>query len=77
MYQLQRLLGSQTLDNGERVGDVVPLTDITQPIDVVPAHGATINHRLTHVNSLEIPVTFLLNNFDEKETYYSLLSEFL
>lgn len=78
MYVLQRHMRTARRDGEKiRMGDIVPMTDITQPVELIPIHGASIDPHITSHNSLEIPSHFYLNNFDDKETYTSLLSEFL
>jgi hypothetical protein len=60
--------------NGVRMGDVFPLLNIQQMVQLVPRFGAVANPAFTKDNSMEIGQEYLLNNFDDKETFHVILS---
>jgi len=69
MYVLKR---AQRAD-GSRMGDIIPLSHIRAPVDLVPRYMRAADIRLTKETSLEYSSEFLLNNFFDKQLYYSLL----
>jgi hypothetical protein len=60
--------------NGARMGDIIPLMDVREIVELVPRFGAVMDKRLTFDNSLEIYDTFFMNNFADKETFHAVLS---
>ncbi|KAH9166213.1 hypothetical protein EDB89DRAFT_2115908 [Lactarius sanguifluus] len=78
MYLVRRQFRAPTVGSGERMrmGDITPIIDIARAVDIVPVYGARMDPRITAENSLDIPTDFYLNDFSDKEIYYTLLSEF-
>ncbi|KAH8985112.1 hypothetical protein EDB86DRAFT_3066078 [Lactarius hatsudake] len=78
MYLVWRQFRAPTVGSGERMhmGDITPIIDIARAVDIVPVYGARMDPRITAENSLDIPTDFYLNDFSDKEIYYTLLSEF-
>ncbi|KIM88976.1 hypothetical protein PILCRDRAFT_61652 [Piloderma croceum F 1598] len=70
MFLLHRHMRS----NGQRMGDIVCLTDIREVVELVPNFGVQMDDKLDCNNSLNIPNTFYLNNFADKEMFHSILS---
>lgn len=68
MYVLKRALRM----DGTRVGDIIPLTQIRMPVDLVPVFGASADCRLTAQNSLACSYSFHLNKYVDKESYAML-----
>lgn len=68
MYVLKRALRS----SADRMGDIIPLTNIRAFANLVPRFGATADPRLTMFNTLEHSREFLLNRFFDKNIYYPL-----
>ena len=60
--------------NGSRMGDIFRLTDIMEIVELVPRFGARMDEQINCDNSLEIPDTFYLNNFADKENFHAILS---
>jgi hypothetical protein len=58
--------------NGVRMGDVIPLSQLRAPINLVPCFGATADKRLTVYNSMEHAAEFWLNEYWEKHTFFAL-----
>ncbi|KAG2737513.1 hypothetical protein P692DRAFT_20761563, partial [Suillus brevipes Sb2] len=58
--------------NGVRMGDVIPLSQLRAPINLVPRFGATADKRLTVYNSMEHAAEFWLNEYWEKHTFFAL-----
>jgi len=78
MYLLQQHFFSTASCMQEPVwmGDVIPLTDVQQAIDIIPVFGQARNRDIDSTNALELSNTFYLNNFSSKELYHALLSNF-
>ncbi|KAH7910711.1 hypothetical protein BJ138DRAFT_1087120 [Hygrophoropsis aurantiaca] len=60
--------------NSTRLGDIVPLEDVRQVIQLVPKFGKEISPTLDSENSLEVAREFYINNFADKETFHAILS---
>jgi len=60
--------------NGERMGDIICLTEVRECVELVPRFGAKMDDWLNCDNSLEISDSFYLNNFADKETFHAILS---
>ncbi|KAG1835925.1 hypothetical protein DFJ58DRAFT_719208 [Suillus subalutaceus] len=58
--------------NGVRMGDVIPLSQLRAPINLVPRFGATADKHLTVYNSMEHAAEFWLNEYWEKHTFFAL-----
>lgn len=58
--------------NGERIGDVIPLSYLRSPVHLVPRFGNNASPRLTKYTSHELSNEFWLNHYWNKQLYYSL-----
>ncbi|KAF8425394.1 hypothetical protein L210DRAFT_3653181 [Boletus edulis BED1] len=58
--------------SGERLGDVVPLSQVRAFAHLIPRFGATADTRLTAYNSFEHSTEFYLNKYFDKNTYFAL-----
>ncbi|EGO22837.1 hypothetical protein SERLADRAFT_371115 [Serpula lacrymans var. lacrymans S7.9] len=78
MYVVERLFHNRITASGERLrmGSIYPLNTIHLPVDLIPVFGAVMDRNITASNSLEIPTMFYVNNFSDKETYNTFLTEF-
>jgi hypothetical protein len=68
MYVLKRSLRA----DGSRLGDVIPLENLSAPADLIPRFHGKADVRLTKQSSLEFSPEFLLNKFFEKDLYYAM-----
>lgn len=78
MYLLQRKYRSQILPNGKRMrmGDIIVMSDVLYPVEVIPVFGAVMDRRINCHNSLELPDLFYLNNFSDKEMHHHFVYNF-
>ncbi|KAG1856595.1 hypothetical protein C8R48DRAFT_749162 [Suillus tomentosus] len=58
--------------NGNRMGDIIPVSQLRAPVQLVPRFGATADKRLSAYNSLEHAAEFWLNEFWDKSTFFAL-----
>ncbi|KAG1899326.1 uncharacterized protein F5891DRAFT_1128984 [Suillus fuscotomentosus] len=58
--------------NGTWVGDVIPVTQLRAPVNLVPRFGASADNRLTPYNSMEHASQFWLNRYCDKNVYFPL-----
>jgi hypothetical protein len=58
---------------GHRFGDVVPLTQLRGPVQLVPRFGSQADPHLTMENSHECSGEFWLNKYSDKNMFWSLL----
>ena len=76
MYRLEREF-RQTEGQMIRKGEVVPLSTITNRASISPIHGLEMDRGLSSLNSLELPRSFYVNDFVDKELYHTYLTELL
>lgn len=70
MFQVVRSLRSNP--SKDRKGDIVELTDIWRPVQLIPKFGTICPKEWTADNAVELADTFLVNCFLDKETYQSV-----
>ncbi|KAG1908717.1 uncharacterized protein F5891DRAFT_1124384 [Suillus fuscotomentosus] len=58
--------------NGTLVGDIIPLTQIKAPVNLIPHFGASADSRFTSQNSMEHASEFWVNKFWDKNTFFPL-----
>ena len=68
MHLLKRAIRA----NGERIGEVIPVTFIRSPAHLIPHFGTEAHSRLTKLSSYELSTEFWLNKYWSKEFYYAL-----
>jgi hypothetical protein len=68
MYALKRSLRA----DGTRMGNVIPVTNLRAPADIIPRFQEKADTRLTKENTLEYSQEFLLNKFFAPELFFSL-----
>jgi hypothetical protein len=60
--------------NGSRMGDIIPLSEVREVVELVPQFGSKMDINLNSVNSLELADSFYMNHFADKETFHVILS---
>lgn len=60
--------------DGKALGDIVPLDDVDQVIQLIPKFDSRVPRDMTCNNSLEICEEFYVNSFADKETFHAILS---
>ncbi|KAG1822264.1 hypothetical protein EV424DRAFT_1472203 [Suillus variegatus] len=60
----------------QRLGAVIPITDVTHAVELIPVYSEGANHMVSAATSMEVYERFYLNNFSDKELYHSLHSDF-
>lgn len=68
------LLQSHRRSDRSRMGDIIPLTDVREIVELVPCYGPKMDRKLDCNNSLDIWDSFYLNNFADKETFHAILT---
>ena len=58
--------------DGSRMGDIVPLTNLRAPADLIPLFHLKADKRLTKASLLEYNEEFSLNKFFDLELFFSL-----
>ncbi|KAG2122736.1 hypothetical protein DEU56DRAFT_745840 [Suillus clintonianus] len=66
------LLKRAKRSNGNRMGDVIPVSQLRAPVNLIPRFGAAADKRLTAYNSMEHAAEFWLNEFWEKSKFFAL-----
>lgn len=70
MFIVKRHLRS----NGHPLGDIIPLDDVCQPVQLIPKFSSKVPPKMTCDNCLDIGREFLVNSFADKETFHAILS---
>lgn len=65
MYVMKRALRADS----SRIGDIIPLSRLRTPVDLIPLCGGKADTRLTSHNSSEYTSEFILNKYWDKESY--------
>ena len=68
MYVLKRALRASL----RRFGDIIPLSQLRGPVQLVPCFGEAADSRLTMQNSLHYSPEFWLNPYANKESFWAL-----
>lgn len=58
-----------------RLGAVIPLTDVTHAVELIPMYGTGADRTVGAATSMELYEHFYLNNFSDKEIYHALRSD--
>ncbi|KAG1856135.1 hypothetical protein F4604DRAFT_1590413 [Suillus subluteus] len=58
--------------NNDRIGDVIPVTQIVAPVHLIPRFGRKADPRLTMQSSINHTTEFYLNKFWNKELFFAL-----
>lgn len=66
------LLKQAVRADGERIGEVIPLTFIRSPVHLIPYFSIKAHSRLNKLSSYELSTEFWLNKYWSKELYYAL-----
>lgn len=70
MYKVQR---HPPRANGTRKGDIIPLSDIWQAVELSPCiEGSEADRRLTCDNSLDLPKYWHINSFSDKHIFQTV-----
>ncbi|KAG2347324.1 hypothetical protein BDR05DRAFT_1040781 [Suillus weaverae] len=59
-------------DRAIRCGTIIPLTDITHAVEIIPVYQGPLGRDVNSGNSQEVFDDYFLNNFADKELYHSL-----
>ena len=68
MHVLQR----EKRASGEYLGDIIPLSQLQAPVNLVPQFGKTANQHLSSTNSVALSEEFWLNKCWNKDLFYAL-----
>jgi len=68
LYVLKRAVRS----DGSHMGDIIPLTNLRAPADIMPHFHQRADPRLTKQSSLEYSQEFILNKYFDKNLYFCL-----
>ncbi|KAG0696528.1 hypothetical protein DFH29DRAFT_812892 [Suillus ampliporus] len=55
-----------------RRGSIIPLTDVTHAVEIIPVYQGPLGRDVNSGNSMEVFDDYFLNNFADKELYHSL-----
>jgi len=66
------ILRRATRANGERLGDVIPISQLCSYINLIPRFGTVVDMCLMEFNSLEHSQEFFLNKYFNKNTMFAL-----
>ncbi|KAG1791079.1 uncharacterized protein HD556DRAFT_1433078 [Suillus plorans] len=75
MYTVARKYWEGPTGQRIRLGAVIPLTDVTHAVELIPMYGQGADRTVGAATSMEVYERFYLNNFSDKEVYHSLRSD--
>ncbi|KAG1834896.1 hypothetical protein EV424DRAFT_1468487 [Suillus variegatus] len=75
MYTVARKYWEGPTGQRIRLGAVIPLTDVTHAVELIPMYGQGADRMVGAATSMEVYECFYLNNFSDKEVYHSLRSD--
>ncbi|KAG1784969.1 uncharacterized protein HD556DRAFT_1314634 [Suillus plorans] len=75
MYMVARQYHNGPDGQRMRLGAVIPLTDVTHAVELIPMYGAGADRTVGAATSMELYEHFYLNNFSDKEIYHALCSD--
>jgi hypothetical protein len=58
--------------NNEFVGDILPVSQVRELVELIPRFGEKADRRFTKFNSLQTNIEFWLNKYFTKEAYLAL-----
>ncbi|KAG1888131.1 hypothetical protein F4604DRAFT_2032172 [Suillus subluteus] len=78
MWRVTRSYLHNTLQpqSRRRCGSILPLTDITHGVELIPVYHTLLPKEVDSSNSLEVFDEYFLNNFADKELYHTLAVAF-
>ncbi|KAI5981111.1 hypothetical protein EDD15DRAFT_2560938 [Pisolithus albus] len=72
MYTVERMFVEGPEGSRSRVGAIIPLLDVIHAVELIPSYGVAANRQVTSQTSQEVYNRFFLNNFTDKEWYYTI-----
>ncbi|KIM54331.1 hypothetical protein SCLCIDRAFT_31196 [Scleroderma citrinum Foug A] len=76
MFSLRRKFVSNPDSSLCRVSSIVLMLDVVHAVELIPKYGASARRDVTLETCLEVYDDFYLNNFSDKEWYYTMNHEF-
>ncbi|KAG2137455.1 uncharacterized protein EDB93DRAFT_1091268, partial [Suillus bovinus] len=67
------LLKRAKRSNGTRIGDIIPVTQLRVPVNIVPRFGSNADNHLTLYNSIKYSSEFWLNRYWDKNMFFPLV----
>ncbi|KAF8837472.1 hypothetical protein BDN67DRAFT_909154 [Paxillus ammoniavirescens] len=77
MYKVTRSYSVDPSGHRQRIGAVIPITDVMHAVELIPVYGHQHNHEATAEVSLEAYDHFYLNNYSDKEWYHTISENYL
>ncbi|KAG2039927.1 hypothetical protein BDR03DRAFT_980544 [Suillus americanus] len=77
MWTVEHTYVQDNTGNCYRHGAVVPVTDITHAVELIPCFGKKVASGVSSATCLESYECFFLNNFTDKESYHTFSTEFV
>ena len=76
MFSLHRKFVNNPDGSVSRVGSIISMLDVVHAVELIPKYGASARRDVTSETCLEVYDDFYLNNFSDKEWYYTMNHEF-
>ncbi|KIK97443.1 hypothetical protein PAXRUDRAFT_136264, partial [Paxillus rubicundulus Ve08.2h10] len=77
MYKVKRSYRCGPDGSVIRVGGVIPITEVTHAVELIPVYGRRHNRAATAEVSLEMYDEFYINNYSDKEWYHTISENYL
>jgi len=76
MYTVQRMFLDNPDGSASRMGAIISLLDVIHAVELIPKYGVAARRDATSEISLELYDEFYMNNFTDKEWYYTMYHDY-
>jgi len=76
MYTIQRMFLDNPDGSVSRMGAIISLLDVIHAVELIPKYGVAARHDVTSETCLELHDEFYMNNFTDKEWYYTMYHDY-
>ncbi|KAI6094390.1 hypothetical protein EDD16DRAFT_1787737 [Pisolithus croceorrhizus] len=76
MYTIEHMFNNGPEGSRTHVGVIIPLLDVIHAVELIPNYGVAANCEVTSQTCQEVYDKFFLNNFTDKEWYYTMYHDY-
>ncbi|KAI6044224.1 hypothetical protein EDC04DRAFT_2561701, partial [Pisolithus marmoratus] len=76
MYTVEHMFIDGPEGSRSHAGAIIPLLDVIHAVELIPNYGVAANHEVTSQMCQEVYNKFFLNNFTDKEWYYTMYHDY-
>ena len=76
MYTVQHMFLNNPDGSVSRMGAIISLLDVIHAVELIPKYGVAARRDVTSETCLELHDEFYMNNFTDKEWYYTMYHDY-